>query len=52
MSAVSIPRVKKIIRSLTLKQAKEIADKALNMESPEDIEEYMKDIVDQILKTE
>jgi phosphotransferase system enzyme I (PtsI) len=52
MSAVSIPRVKKIIRSLTLKQAKEIADKALNMESPEDIEEYMKDIVNQILKTE
>ncbi|WP_241754884.1 phosphoenolpyruvate-protein phosphotransferase PtsI [Koleobacter methoxysyntrophicus] len=52
MSAVSIPRVKKIIRSLTLKQAKKIADKALNMESPEDIEEYMKDIVNQILKTE
>jgi phosphoenolpyruvate-protein phosphotransferase (PTS system enzyme I) len=37
MSASSIPLVKKIIRSLTYDKAKEIADKALSLEDPEEI---------------
>ncbi|MDD4570518.1 MAG: phosphoenolpyruvate--protein phosphotransferase [Tepidanaerobacteraceae bacterium] len=37
MSASSIPQVKKIIRSLTYKEARQIAQKALSMDKPEDI---------------
>lgn len=37
MSAVSMPRVKKVIRSLTMKEAEEIAAKALSFASPEEI---------------
>ena len=37
MSAISIPRIKQVIRSFTYEQAKEIAEKALMMDTPEDI---------------
>lgn len=37
MSSVSIPRIKKIIRSLDYQEAKVIAEKAINMESPDEI---------------
>jgi len=37
MSASSIPQVKKIIRSLTYEEAKQIAQKALSMDKPEEI---------------
>ncbi|MBP2638694.1 MAG: ptsI [Firmicutes bacterium] len=37
MSASSIPRVKKVIRSITYNQAREIADMALSMETHEEI---------------
>lgn len=37
MSASSIPMVKKIIRSITYDEAKQIAEKALSMDNPEDI---------------
>jgi phosphoenolpyruvate-protein phosphotransferase (PTS system enzyme I) len=42
MSSVSIPYVKKVIRSLTYEQAQEIAKLALNMEIPEDIKQMVK----------
>lgn len=41
MSASSIPQIKKIIRSVTMAQAKNIANQALNMESGEDIAEMV-----------
>ncbi len=48
MSASSIPKVKKVIRSLTYDEAKEIAGKALSMSEPGDIRAMMKDIVEKI----
>ncbi|MDD2401156.1 MAG: phosphoenolpyruvate--protein phosphotransferase [Clostridia bacterium] len=42
MSAVSIPRVKKIIRSMTYEDAQEVARKALGMDKPEEIKELVK----------
>ncbi|MGI6144433.1 MAG: phosphoenolpyruvate--protein phosphotransferase [Clostridia bacterium] len=41
MSAVSIPRVKKVIRSLTYAEAKDVAEKALSLEKPEEIKELV-----------
>ena len=38
MSAISIPTVKKIIRSTTFADAKELADKALSMATAAEIE--------------
>ena len=48
MSASSIPKVKKIIRSLTYDEAKEIAGKALSMSEPADIRAMVKEIVEKI----
>ncbi|GLI50564.1 MULTISPECIES: phosphoenolpyruvate--protein phosphotransferase [Tepidanaerobacter] len=48
MSASSIPKVKKIIRSLTYDEAKEIAGKALSMSEPADIRAMVKKIVEKI----
>ncbi|HHW44813.1 MAG TPA: phosphoenolpyruvate--protein phosphotransferase [Desulfotomaculum sp.] len=42
MSPVFIPRVKKIIRSLTYQEARQIAREALQMESPEEIKKLVK----------
>lgn len=42
MSPVSIPRVKKVIRSLTINEAEEIATKALIYETPEEIRNLTK----------
>ncbi|MDI3534607.1 MAG: phosphoenolpyruvate-protein phosphotransferase system enzyme [Thermosediminibacterales bacterium] len=47
MSAVSIPRVKKVIRSVTKKHAEEIAEKVMNMGSSDEICSYL----DEELKT-
>lgn len=44
MSAVSIPRVKKAIGSLSYLEAQEIANKVLQMENPEEIRELVKSI--------
>jgi phosphotransferase system enzyme I (PtsI) len=41
MSAVSLPRVKKVIRSLTYAEARNVAEKALCMEKPEEIKELI-----------
>jgi len=48
MSAASIPQVKKVIRSLTYEQAKEIANRALEMENPEEIREMVGKIISEI----
>ncbi len=48
MNASSIPRVKKVIRSLTYDKAKEIAGKALSMSEPSDIWAIMKEIIEKI----
>ena len=48
MSASSIPQVKNIIRSLTYEKAKEIAQKALSMDNPEDIRNMVKEEMEKI----
>lgn len=44
MSAASIPRVNKVIRSLTYEEARETADKALQLESPEEIRKLIESL--------
>ncbi|WP_434511879.1 phosphoenolpyruvate--protein phosphotransferase [Desulfitobacterium sp. AusDCA] len=46
MSAVSIPWVKKVIRSLSYEQAKALADKALTIENPEEIKALLKTVLE------
>jgi len=41
MSSFAIPRVKKVIRSFTIAQAREVAEKTMEMENPAEIREYM-----------
>ncbi|MCG0276382.1 MAG: phosphoenolpyruvate--protein phosphotransferase [Thermosediminibacteraceae bacterium] len=48
MSATSISQVKKVIRSLTYDQARQIAQKALEMESPEEIKEMLQKVLEEI----
>ena len=43
MSALSIPQIKKIIRSVRYEEAKIIAEAALNMETGEEILDYVRD---------
>jgi len=45
MSAIVIPEVKKIIRSLTLTQAKELAEDVLRLETTDEIINYLEDKV-------
>jgi phosphotransferase system enzyme I (PtsI) len=39
-SAVAVPEIKKVIRSLTFEDAKKIAEKVLTFSTPLDIKEY------------
>ncbi|MCF6097499.1 phosphoenolpyruvate--protein phosphotransferase [Thermovorax subterraneus] len=48
MSATSISQVKKVIRSLTFEQAKQIADKALEMDNPTEIREMLNKVLEEI----
>ncbi|SHM83681.1 phosphoenolpyruvate--protein phosphotransferase [Caldanaerovirga acetigignens] len=48
MSATSISQVKKVIRSLTYDQAREIANKALEMENPAEIKEMLNKVLEEI----
>lgn len=48
MSAASIPVIKSIIRSVSYEKAREIADHALELETPEEILEYSKGILKQL----
>jgi len=43
MSALSIPQIKKIIRSVRYEDAKNIADAALNMDSGEEIMDFVQE---------
>ncbi|MGB4462865.1 MAG: phosphoenolpyruvate--protein phosphotransferase [Tepidanaerobacteraceae bacterium] len=49
MSAGSIPQVKNIIRSLSFEKAKQIAEKALSMDDPDDIRNMVKEEMDKII---
>ncbi|MBI4335096.1 MAG: phosphoenolpyruvate--protein phosphotransferase [Candidatus Omnitrophica bacterium] len=49
MSSVLIPEVKKIIRSLTMAQAKEIAEKAITLSTGKEIEEFARAKLREIL---
>jgi len=42
VSPIVIPEIKKIIRSISLDEAKKIADNVLHMDSAMEIEEYLK----------
>ena len=48
MSASSIPQVKRIIRLLTYEEAKQIAEKALSLEKPEEIREMVDKAMEEI----
>lgn len=48
MSASSIPQVKKIIRSLSYDEAKQIAEKALSLERPEEIREMVEGVIQKL----
>lgn len=48
MSASSIPQIKKIIRSLTYDEAKDIAKKVLSMNEPSKIRAMMEEVVEKI----
>ncbi len=48
MSAASIPAIKNIVRNVTCKQAEEIANRALEMDTPEEILEYSRKMLVQI----
>lgn len=48
MSASSIPQVKKIIRSLSYDEAKQIAEKALSLEKPEEIREMVEGVIQKL----
>ncbi|WP_227016612.1 phosphoenolpyruvate--protein phosphotransferase [Sinanaerobacter chloroacetimidivorans] len=50
MSAAAIPAIKNLVRSVTIKQAEEIADHALTMDTPEEVLEYSRNILNQINK--
>jgi phosphotransferase system enzyme I (PtsI) len=43
MSAFSIPEIKRIIRSVTMKEAKELADTVMQMKFSQDIDDYVRD---------
>lgn len=48
MSAASIPAIKNIVRNVTCKQAEEIANQALALDTPEEVLEYSRNILIQI----
>ncbi|MGL4676727.1 MAG: phosphoenolpyruvate--protein phosphotransferase [Brevinema sp.] len=49
MSAMSIPKVKEVIRASTLTEAKEIAQKVLSLGTGSEIQSFLKKTVDKIL---
>lgn len=48
MSAAAIPNIKNIVRTVTLKQAEEIANHALELETPEEVLEFSKNKLNEI----
>jgi phosphotransferase system enzyme I (PtsI) len=43
MSAFSIPEIKRIIRSVTMQEAKELVDAIMKMKFSQDIDDYVRD---------
>ena len=52
MDALSIPKVKKLIRSITFKESKEIMEKALTFSTVSEVKEFMKDRINGLSKKE
>lgn len=50
VSTVAIPQVKRIIRSLTYKQAKAIANKALDLSSSKEVKDFVNANLSQVIK--
>lgn len=50
MSAASIPAIKNVVRNVTFSQAEEIANHALELDTPEEILEYSRNLLNQINK--
>lgn len=48
MSAAAIPVIKNIMRKISYEKAKEIAERALDMETPEEVLQYSRDILKQL----
>jgi phosphotransferase system enzyme I (PtsI) len=48
MSALSIPRIKKLIRSIRYEDAKKLSETALNLESGEEVQEYIKNTLEKL----
>lgn len=51
MSAAGIPAIKNIVRNVTYKQAEEIANHALELDTPEAVLEYARNLLNQINKS-
>ncbi|GFP29039.1 phosphotransferase system, enzyme I, PtsI [Candidatus Hakubella thermalkaliphila] len=48
MTSSAIPTVKRIIRSLSLTEAREIADRALRLSTTEEIQVYVKEVLQRL----
>lgn len=48
MNPLSIPRIKKLIRSITMENAREIANRALEMTTAEEVEAYLRQVLGNI----
>ena len=45
MSAMSIPEIKNIVRNISYEKAKEIACQALELQTPEEVLEYSREVL-------
>ena len=52
MNAISIPRVKKMLRSITKTQASELLDEALNLKTADEVEKLLKERMNSMLPGE
>jgi phosphotransferase system enzyme I (PtsI) len=51
MSPPSIPGIKRLIRSLTMEKAREVADEVLKMAATEEVEGYLRQVLESINRT-
>ncbi len=52
MDALSIPKVKKIIRSIDFKESEKIVERALNFSTVTEVKKYMEKVMEEVLKGE
>ena len=52
MDALSIPKVKKIIRSIGFKESEKIVERALSFSTVTDVKKYMEKVMEEVLKGE